>query len=125
MLIPPLPLANCLGLLVASASPGASLEPEAAEKPIGADSAQAGDAVSPEHGRPVETPVGDAAPAPMSPAQPTSSVPIAALPKDAGPTAPPLEVVPRWEWLGNPLAPKSRGAKTPKRRTPHRFLPLQ
>ena len=124
MLIPPLPLANCLGLLVASASPGASLEPEAAEKPIGADSAQAGDAVSPEHGRPVETPVGDAAPAPMSPAQPTSSVPIAALPKDAGPTAPPLEVVPRWEWLGNPLAPKSRGAKTPKRRTPHRFLPL-
>jgi hypothetical protein len=68
--------------------------------------------VSPEHGRPVETPVGDAAPAPMSPAQPTSSVPIAALPKDAGPTAPPLEVVPRWEWLGNPLAPKSRGAKS-------------
>lgn len=112
----------CLALLLASASPGASLEPEAAEKPIGADAAQAGDAVTAEHGRPVAAPAGDETPAPMSPGQPTSSVPIAALPSESGPAA--TQAVPRWEWLGNPLAPKSRGAKTPKRRTPHRFLPL-
>ena len=112
----------CLALLLASASPGASLEPEAAEKPIGADAAQAGDAVTAEHGRPIAAPAGDETPAPMSPGQPTSSVPIAALPSESGPAA--TQAVPRWEWLGNPLAPKSRGAKTPKRRTPHRFLPL-
>ncbi len=109
----------------AATPPPASSAPEVSSEdpqPFAADAAQAGDAAT----RPVAAPLGDPAPPPMSPAQSQapSLVPAEALPDASGPGAPPVDEVPRWEWLGNPLAPKTLGAKSPRRRTPHRFLPL-
>jgi hypothetical protein len=95
--------------------------PREETQPLTADAAQAGDAAT----RPVATPVGDPAPAPMGPAQPTlpAALPEGAVPTESNPAAAQLEQVPRWDWLANPLAPR-RAAVKGKRRSPHRFLPL-
>lgn len=113
----PAPAASSSPLVEAGAA-----GPVEENQPIGADAALAGDAAT----RPVATPVGDPTPAPMSPAQSTTAAPLpaGAVPTELNPAAAQLEQVPRWEWLGNPLAPKTSGQKGGKRRTPHRFLPL-
>ena len=115
-------LRTVLASALASADASAfGAPPEAGEGSFVGDAAQAGDAPA----RPLEGPAGDPSPAPLNPASPSSprAVPTEALP-DAERVTAPQEPAPRWEWLGNPIAPKSRGAKGPKRSTPHRFLPL-
>lgn len=109
---------------LASAQPASSPAPEvthADPQPFAADAALAGDAAT----RPVASPLGEPAPPPMSPAQDQTpaQVPAAALP-DADVSILPTQEVQRWDWIGNPLAPSSGGAKGNKRRSPHRFLPL-
>ena len=90
----------------------------AAPASFAADAAQAGDVPAKpvaDPGPPVDLP---AAPPPLPSTLPEGVVPTAIFPATAA------EPAPRWEWLGNPIAPRSRGATGPKRRTPHRFLPL-
>ena len=91
----------------------------AAPASFAADAAQAGDVPAkpvPDPGPPVDLPAAPPSPSPST--LPEGVVPTAIFPATAA------EPAPRWEWLGNPIAPSSRGATDPKRRTPHRFLPL-
>jgi len=88
----------------------------AAPASFAADAAQAGDVPA----APLPGPIAELDP--LAPA-PASSLPAGAVPDASRPVVP-HEPAPRWEWLGNPIAPRTRGATGPERHTPHRFLPL-
>jgi hypothetical protein len=107
-------LPEILAFIALAASLSTPPAQPAAPGSFAADAAQAGEVPA----RPIPDPLGDP---PAS--APVSSLPAGALPAAANPSTP-HEPAPRWEWLGNPIAPKSRGATSPRRRTPHRFLPL-